>query len=68
MYTKEFDHCQIVQNGLESNNVSDDMLGSVGVLAGRLEQLKKTHRAFLDIEFSDELQAISSGEMTLAVS
>ncbi len=68
MYTREFEHCQVVHSGLENNHITTETLEAIDVLAERLGQLKKTHRAFLGVEFSDELQGISSEEMTLAVS
>lgn len=69
MDTNGFDHCRIVHESIAGIRAIDEqVLDSVSELAQRLERLRKTHRAFLDIEFSPQLQAITSGEMALAVS
>ena len=69
MITMETDHCQIVADSLSGERVTDEQtFSSIAVLSDRLEQLRKMHRAFVDVDFSPEVQALSEQEMTLALS
>ena len=69
MITMETEHCEIVVESLSGKRGTDEQtFSSIAVLSDRLDQLKKTHRAFVDIEFSPEVQALSEQEMMLALS
>jgi hypothetical protein len=69
MTTMETDHCQIVTQSLSGQRGADEQtFSSIAVLSDRLDQLRKMHRAFIDIEFSPEVQVLSQQEMMLALS
>ena len=69
MITMETDHCRIVTQSLSGRRSADEQtFSSIAVLSDRLDQLKKMHRAFVDVEFSPEVQALSQQEMMLALS
>ena len=68
MMTIETDHCQTVTKSLSGERSTDEQtFSSVAVLSNRLDQLKKMHRVFVDIEFSPEVQALSQQEIMLAL-
>ena len=68
MNMMETEHCQIVTESLSGRRSADEQtFSSIAVLSDRLDQLKKTHRAFVDIEFSPQVQALSQQEMMLAL-
>ena len=65
----ETDHCEIVAESLAGTRGADEQTFlSMAVLTERLELLKKTHRAFVDVEFSPQAMALTQQEMTLALS
>ncbi len=69
MTTMETDHCQIVTKSLSGQRGTDEQtFSSIAVLSDRLDQLRKMHRVFIDIEFSPEVRAMSEQEMMLALS
>ena len=69
MLTIEMDHCEIVAESLAGARSTDEQTFlSMAVLSDRLEQLRKTHRAFVDIDFSPQAMALTQQEMTLALS
>lgn len=69
MLTMETDHCEIVAESLAGTRGADEQTFlSMAVLTERLELLKKTHRAFIDVEFSPQAMALTQQEMTLALS
>ena len=69
MMTIETDHCEIVADSLLGNRTADEKtFASIAVLGDRLEQLRKSHRAFVDVDFSPPVQALSEQEMMLALS
>ena len=69
MYTTELDHCEIVHDSLAGNRTIDDQtFDSINILAERLENVHKLHRALIDIEFSPHVQALAEQELKLAVS
>jgi len=69
MHTIEQDHCEIVRDSLAGNRTIDEQtFASINVLAERLENVRKQHRTFIDIEFSPHVQALAEQELKLAVS
>ena len=69
MSTLQIDHCEVVAGSLSGERVADEQtFSSIAVLSDRLEQLRKMHRAFVDVDFSPEVQALSEQEMMLALS
>ena len=69
MITMETNHCQIVGESLcGERNTDEQTFSSIAVLSDRLEQLRKIHRAFIDVDFSPEVRALSEQEMVLALS
>ena len=69
MYTTELDHCEIVHDSLAGNRTIDEQtFDSINILAEKLENVHKLHRAFIDIEFSPHIQALAEQEQKLAVS
>lgn len=64
----EMDHCEIVADSLLGNRTADEQtFDSIATLDDRLGRLRKMHNAFVDIEFSPSVQALSEQEMTLAL-
>jgi hypothetical protein len=69
MYTTELDHCEIVHDSLTgSRTIDEQTFDSINILAERLENVHKLHRALIDIEFSPHIQALVEQELKLAVS
>ncbi len=69
MYATDLDHCEIVVDSLTGNRSTDEQtFTSVSILTDRLENVRKMHRMFMDIEFSPDVQALAEQEMKLAVS
>lgn len=69
MYQNEYDHCEIVRDSLAGNRTTDEQtFASINILAERLENVRKQHRTFIDIEFSPQVQALAEQELKLAVS
>jgi hypothetical protein len=69
MYTTEIDHCQTVLDSLTGNRTTDEQtFTSINILAERLENVRKLHRALIDVEFSSFVQELAEQEMKLAVS
>ena len=69
MHITEPDHCEIVRDSLTGNRTTDEQtFTSINILAGRLENVHKLHRALIDIEFSPHIQALVEQELKLAVS
>jgi hypothetical protein len=63
------DHYEIVRDSLNENGIVDEQtFASIHILAERLESVRKLHRAFIDIEFSPQVQALAEQESKLAVS
>lgn len=69
MLTIETDHCEIVAQSLAGTRDADEQTFlSMAVLSDRLDRLRKTHRAFVDIDFSPQAMALTQQEMMLALS
>ncbi len=69
MYTTEQDHCEIVRDSLAGDKTIDEQtFASINILAERLENVRKQHRTFIDVEFSPHVQALAEQELKLAVS
>jgi hypothetical protein len=69
MYAADLDPCEIVLESLVGNRTTDEQtFTSINILAERLENARKHHRALIDIEFSPFVQDIVEQEMKLAVS
>lgn len=69
MYTIDLDPCEIVLNSLSNNRTIDEQtFASINTLTERLENVRRLHRSFIDIEFSPQVQALAEQEMKLAVS
>lgn len=69
MYTSEPDHFEIVRDSLAGARTTDEQtFASINTLAERLDNVRKLHRALIDIEFSPYVQALIEQELKLAVS
>jgi hypothetical protein len=69
MYATDLDHCEIVVDSLAGNRSTDEQtFTSVSILTDRLENVRKMHHMFTDIEFSPHVQALAEQESKLAVS
>ena len=69
MIANETNHYKVVRDTLDGVRAVDEQtFTSVGSLSDRLSQLKAENSAFAGIEFSDDIQALTSQEMALAVS
>jgi len=69
MLGSEVNHSQIVLDSLSGARDADEKtLQSITALSEKLEHLKKTHRAFVDIEFSKDVSSLAEREAFLAIS
>ena len=69
MYRTEMDHCQTVLDSLTGDRATDEQtFTSINILAERLGNVRKLHRALIDVEFSPFVQELVEQEMKLAVS
>ncbi|MCX5632849.1 MAG: MraZ N-terminal domain containing protein [Phycisphaerae bacterium] len=69
MYRTEMDHCQAVLDSLTGDRATDEQtFTSINILAERLGNVRKQHRALIDVEFSPFVQELVEQEMKLAVS
>jgi hypothetical protein len=69
MYATDLDHCEIVVDSLTGARSTDEQtFTSIGILTDRLENIRKMHHMFMDIEFSPDAKALAEQEMKLAVS
>jgi hypothetical protein len=69
MHTTEQDHFEIVRDSLAGDRTTDEQtFTSINILAERLENVRKQHCTFTDIEFSPYVQALVEQELKLAVS
>lgn len=69
MYRTEMDHCQAVLDSLTGDRATDEQtFTSINILAERLGNVRKLHRALIDVEFSPFVQELVEQEMKLAVS
>ncbi len=69
MFATESDHCEAVLDSLTgSKTIDEQTFTSISILAERLENVRKLHRMFTDVEFSPFVQELVEQEMKLAVS
>jgi hypothetical protein len=69
MYAIGSEHSQTVLDSLTGERATNDQtFASIGILAERLENLRKLHRCFLNVEFSPMVNALVEQESELAIS
>jgi len=63
----ETNHYKIISNSIRGERAADEqVLASVAILAGRLEDLKRLDSAFEDIEFSPHVKRLKRRAPALA--
>jgi hypothetical protein len=69
MYAIGSEHSQIVLDSLTGQRATNEQtFASIGILAEKLETLRKLHRCFLDVEFSPMVSDLVEQESELAIS
>ena len=63
------DNCNVLMESLNGARPADEQtFMSINVLADRLQAVKKSHRNFIDVDFSPHVQALIEQESILAIS
>jgi len=62
-------HCTTVLESLNGSRSADEQtFASIGLLADKLQTVRKLHPAFMNVEFSPQVQALIEQEQILAIS